>query len=238
MRPVFTLTLTAVLAICAGIFCIAKQTPGKRAETAREKWTLHYNELLQPIGAKVGDSVFIRILKEEKLLTFYIQPEGTNVYHTVKSFPILALSGTLGPKTKEGDKQGPEGFYATTQALLNPNSSYHLSFNIGYPNARDQAHGHTGSFIMVHGKAASIGCFAIGNEPIEQVYTLVEAALDNGQPQVPIHIYPFAMTAANLEAHSDSRHAAFWQELKPFWDYTELHKYPPQVRVKGKHYTF
>lgn len=216
-------------------FMKTAQNPN-RDKTARERWTPYYNEALKPLGAKVGDPVFIRILKEERKLTLFIRPEGEEVFHVVKSFPVLALSGGLGPKMREGDAQGPEGFYATKSTMLNPNSSYHLSFNIGYPNAYDQALKRTGTFIMVHGKKVSIGCFAIGDEGIEQVYTFVAAALSAGQREVPIHIYPFALTDEKLEARADSEHIAFWRELKPFWDFTEENKKPPAVGVANNRY--
>ena len=77
------------------------------------------------------------------------------------TYPICLWSGRLGPKLREGDRQAPEGFYTVSAEQLNPNSRWHRSFSLGFPNAFDQAHGRTGSFIMVHGGCPSIGCYAM-----------------------------------------------------------------------------
>jgi hypothetical protein len=91
-------------------------------------------------------------------------------------YPILAASGGPGPKRREGDRQVPEGFYRLT--VLNPNSAYHLSVRVDYPNAEDIAHrtverAQMGSDIYIHGKAASIGCLAMGDDAIEEIFPLI-----------------------------------------------------------------
>jgi murein L,D-transpeptidase YafK len=111
-------------------------------------------------------------LKAEKQLELWFE-KGDNVYF-VKSYPILAASGVAGPKLKEGDLQVPEGFYKIS--WLNPNSDLHLSMQVNYPNDFDkkkaQQEGRTqlGGDIFVHGKAMSLGCVAIGDEAIEEVF--------------------------------------------------------------------
>ncbi len=101
-------------------------------------------------GFREGMPVFIRILKEEGILKCICAgpPAG--------GFPDLSdlrLVGRARPKLKEGDGQSPEGFYEVTRAALNPNSRYHLSFNLGFPTPSIARHGRTGSFLMVHGPA-------------------------------------------------------------------------------------
>jgi murein L,D-transpeptidase YafK len=115
------------------------------------------------------------VLKEEKKLELHVP--GTNgQYQLIKTYPILAASGTAGPKLKEGDLQVPEGFYEIE--ALNPNSRYHLSLRVNYPNAEDKKHAKTegrtnlGGDIMIHGKALSIGCIAIGDPASEEVFIL------------------------------------------------------------------
>ena len=114
-------------------------------------------------------------LKEEKVLQVYAK-SGTNSFKFIREYPIQAASGVVGPKLREGDKQVPEGIYAIE--LLNPNSSYHLSMRVGYPNAfdREQAakEGRTklGGDIMIHGKALSVGCLAMGDEVAEELFVL------------------------------------------------------------------
>src|SRR5690606_37364471 len=94
--------------------------------------------------------IFIRIFKEESELEVWKQRDDGRFYH-FKTYPICQWSGDLGPKIKEGDRQAPEGFYRVTRHQMNPNSKYHLAFNLGFPNAYDRAHNRTGKFLMVHG---------------------------------------------------------------------------------------
>jgi murein L,D-transpeptidase YafK len=114
-------------------------------------------------------------LKEEKILQVYAK-SGTNGFKFIRAYPIQAASGVAGPKLREGDKQVPEGIYAID--LLNPNSSYHLSMQVSYPNAFDRAQaakeGRTnlGGEIMIHGKAKSVGCLAMGDEAAEELFVL------------------------------------------------------------------
>jgi len=98
----------------------------------------------------------------------------------IKEYPFTAISGVLGPKLKEGDKQIPEGIYGVE--YLNPNSAYHLSIKVNYPNEFDKSKtkfdevNEMGGDIFIHGKAASIGCIAIGDRGIEEVFLLVSKA--------------------------------------------------------------
>jgi len=139
---------------------------------------------------------------------------------------------------REGDGQSPEGFYFIKPTSLNPNSSHHLSFNLGFPNAYDRAHGRTGSFLMVHGACVSIGCYAMTNEGIEQIYADVEAAFDDGQPFIRVHIFPFEMSTENLAKVKDNPNHGFWENLKTGWDHFERNRVPPNVSVLNKAYQF
>jgi hypothetical protein len=118
----------------------------------------------------------------------------------VREYPVLAASGRIGPKLREGDLQVPEGIY--TIDWLNPNSDYHLSMHVDYPNAFDQAHaladGRTelGGAIMIHGDAVSIGCLAMGDPAIEELFVLVA---DTGLKQVATIIAP-----TDLRTHPDA----------------------------------
>lgn len=194
-----------------------------------------FEERLEKIGAKVGDKIFVRIFKKESLLEVWIKPK--HEYVLFKRYPICKYSGYLGPKLKQGDKQSPEGFYKVTKRLLNPNSKYHLAFNLGYPNAYDKSHKRTGSYLMVHGECVSIGCYAMTNEKIEEIYKLVDYALRKGQKYVPVHAYPFFMNSENMAEYQDSKWYDFWTELKEGYDYFEAEKLPPTIKVKNKHYT-
>ncbi len=192
-------------------------------------------EGLAELSVKVGDPVFIRIFKEESLLEVWIR-SGTEYQH-LKDYAICAYSGYLGPKLKEGDMQSPEGFYKVKQYQLNPNSKFHLSFNLGYPNKYDRVHKRTGSFLMVHGNCVSIGCYAMTDEKIEEIYALLEGALNNSQSYVQVHVYPFRMTEENMALFSESEWYDFWVNLKEGYDYFEAEKLPPTVKVEDRQYT-
>jgi hypothetical protein len=121
--------------------------------------------------------------KDERRLQVYADAPGGG-FRFVRSYPILAASGRLGPKLKEGDRQVPEGVYPIES--LNPNSRFHLALRVGYPNDfdRDQAakEGRTnlGGDIMIHGSALSIGCLAMGDEAAEDLFILAaDAGLTN-----------------------------------------------------------
>ena len=187
---------------------------------------------------ELGSPAFIRAFKEEKELELFIKDKTTGKFVLFRKYPIAATSGTLGPKLAEGDGQVPEGFYFVPPSAMNPNSSYHLSFNIGYPNSYDKARGRTGSFIMIHGSNVSIGCLAMTDEKIEEIYTICQAAHDGGQPFFRVHIFPFRMTDARMEKAAGSKHLPFWQNLKTGYDLFEKNKVPPNVSVKEKQYAF
>jgi murein L,D-transpeptidase YafK len=194
------------------------------------------SEKLRQAGLKFGDPVFIRIFKEEFLLELWLRPTGEERFKLFAGYPVCAISGELGPKLVQGDNQAPEGFYAAGLRHFNPHSRFHLSFNIGYPNAYDRSHGRTGEFIMVHGNCVSAGCFAMTDTYIEEIYGLAEAALKKGQPFFRIHIFPFRMTAANLNSHASSSWLEFWRMLKPGYDYFETRQIPPDIIVRDKTY--
>lgn len=171
-----------------------------------------------------GCPVFLRIIKEDWELELWVQKDS--VWQLLKTYPIAGMSGDIGPKTREGDEQAPEGFYRVFPRHMNPYSSYHLSFNIGYPNRYDQQAGRTGSLIMVHGSDVSIGCFAMTDPGIEEIYTLVHEAFKAKVPYVPVQIYPFRMTRKRMEEERANPHYPFWLHLLPGWEYTETFRAP------------
>jgi murein L,D-transpeptidase YafK len=181
-----------------------------------------------------GSPVYIRIFKHEKILEVWMKQQKT--YTLFKTYPICVYSGDLGPKLKEGDGQSPEGFYRVYSSQLKPDSRFHLAFNIGFPNAYDQAQGRTGSFLMVHGACVSIGCYAMTDAGIEEIYAMVEAALNHKQPFVPVHIFPFKMTPQAMNQHQQHRWISFWQMLQPAYAAFEQNLVPPTIDVTNGFY--
>ncbi|MEL6736320.1 MAG: murein L,D-transpeptidase family protein, partial [Pseudomonadota bacterium] len=158
-------------------------------------------------------------------------------YHLFKTYPICNWSGDLGPKLKQGDRQSPEGFYRVTKGAMNPNSSFHLSFNLGYPNRYDRANARTGQFLMVHGDCRSAGCYAITDTLIEELYAIAREAFAAGQQGFEVHAFPFRMTPENLKRHATHRWARFWNEqLRPAYDQFEVSRKVPEVAVCERRY--
>jgi murein L,D-transpeptidase YafK len=209
---------------------------------------------LEAKGLQLGNKVYFRSFKKNRINDLV---NGTNVNHNkgklevwvedaqgkmklFKSYPVCAFSGRLGPKTREGDLQTPEGFYSVTR--FNPQSNYHLAFDIGYPNQRDRALGNTGSSVMVHSKCESMGCLAVGetsntdHSAMEEIYLLALEAQRKGQRNIPVHVFPFPMTEAFIQRHAHLGHERFWRELKPAYDYFEANKLVPTVSVTNNAY--
>jgi len=187
-------------------------------------------------GFKIGQNIFVRIFKESSELEVWLK--NSNTYNLFKTYEICNYSGALGPKLMEGDGQSPEGFYHVTTGRLNPNSAFHLSFDLGFPNKFDRAKNRTGSYLMVHGNCVSIGCYAMTDRGIEEIYLLAEAALRQGQGFFRVQAFPFRMTPDNILLHSRSEWINFWLNLKQGYDYFEKYGIPPDVVVADKQYRF
>lgn len=240
-RTIFRWALVSLLFVTVGIYALYLILPYSLLGSANLS-RVKQNRLptltteLARNGFQLGAPVFLRIFKQEKQLEIWIKKDDK--FQHYKNMEICTYSGDLGPKLKEGDGQSPEGFYYVTAEALNPNSSYHLSFNLGFPNAYDRSHGRTGSYLMIHGNCVSIGCYAMTNEGIEEIYLLVEATLSKGQSSVPVHIFPFRMTSQNLQAHQSSKWSSFWQNLKQGYDAFETTQTPPHVTTRAGQYYF
>jgi len=124
------------------------------------------------------NNIALIAFKDSKKLELWASNDETNYSH-ITTYDIKAASGNLGPKLREGDRQVPEGIYKIIG--FNPNSSYHLSMKLNYPNSFDLRHAKTdgrnepGTNIFIHGRSLSIGCLAMGDEVIENLFSLVYA---------------------------------------------------------------
>ena len=205
MRPRYWFLLVGVLAA----IMLVTLTPWQRV------WGLTQNRLRAP--ASVAERIkqysgaartrlmpqFVRVavayppravvlvgLKAEKRLEVWVSGDGTK-FQLLTNYPIRAASGVLGPKLREGDRQVPEGLYRIE--LLNPNSLYHLSLRVNYPNDFDRrqakAEGRTrlGGDIMIHGSDVSIGCLAMGDAAAEDLFVL---AAETGLKNISIILAP------------------------------------------------
>ncbi|MCA0400708.1 MAG: murein L,D-transpeptidase [Proteobacteria bacterium] len=193
--------------------------------------------LMSQKGMNARSPILIRTYKKESELEVWKQ-DASGQYALLKTFPMCRWSGQLGPKKVEGDRQVPEGFYAITQNQLNPNSSYYLSFNVGYPNAFDRAHGRNGTNIMVHGACSSRGCFSMTDEQIADIYALTREAFGGGQKAVQMQSFPFRMSAENLAKFRADENMPFWKNLKEGADHFDVTKREVQVSVCNRRYVF
>lgn len=213
------------------------QTKYKRVKTAYDKKWENLQKLLKEKGVESQNfELHLRGFKQEKQLEVWARSKGATKYELVKTIPICASSGGLGPKRKQGDGQVPEGFYEVS--WFNPMSDYHLGLKINYPNSSDRIKAtgkDPGGDIMIHGNCVTIGCIPLENEPIEELYVLcVESK--NKKHSVGVSIYPCQLTKQKLDAlnttyASDSEKIQFWASLKKVYQFFEDNKYMPKIKV-------
>ena len=191
-------------------------------------------------GLKAGDSVFLRIFKEEAELELWMKRGNELQYTLFKILRLTYCAGQPGPKLREGDGQAPEGFYFGTSQSLRPATRHHLGLDIGYPNAYDEQHGYTGSDLMIHGGVNSAGAFALAPRDMEDVYTLAEAGIEAGQKIIRINVFPFRMTDGRMDKvwNKPPQWVDFWVNLKEGFDFFENVGVPPDVAVEAGRYVF
>jgi murein L,D-transpeptidase YafK len=209
----------------------------------------HLNAEIGNVGVKAGDPIFLRIFKQSgpptndlvpsggAKIEVWMKPATSDSYVLAKTIPVDHFAGKLGPKKKKGDLQGPEGFYGVSLSDMNPNNQFHQSMNIGYPNSYDRAHGRTGSGILIHGNGVSVGCYALTNSHIEELYYLVHAAFAaKVQTRMDVNVFPFPLTRENIEQAPSSELREFWKMLSKGYDSFEENHQPPRVSlVQGKY---
>ncbi|MCB9706573.1 MAG: L,D-transpeptidase family protein [Myxococcales bacterium] len=152
--------------------------------------------------------VLFRVFKEEMELEVWASDEARGPLKAITTFSICAASGDPGPKTRQGDGQVPEGFYAVD--FLKPRSDYYLALHVNYPNARDRAIRSTGSSIMIHGRCASIGCLAMSDERIQELWVIARG-LTKGK--IEVHIFPQRDLDGLIAKTSNAGLKAFWENL-------------------------
>jgi murein L,D-transpeptidase YafK len=228
-------------ALCGAwlFLCAASPVPSSpRSREVIDRVSPLLAEELSKKGMQLGAPIYVRIYKESKDLEVWVEKNnGFDLFATYK-ICTYGIRG-LGPKVRKGDGKAPEGFYFVAPASMNPNSRYHLAFNLGYPNAYDRTHKRTGSALMVHGDCVSIGCYAMTNARIEKIYCLAHAAFAGGQPFFRVHIFPFRMTDENMKKYKWSKWRDFWENLKDGYDwFYENGNRPPNVKVLQGVYVF
>jgi len=217
-------TSAAALFLLGVIFLMKRRPlikPAPRAEPERVAAArLRCEARLRNIFEKAGlhwpaDEVLLRAVKRERQLELWARNGAGEPFRFVKWLPITAASGGPGPKRREGDMQVPEGFYEVDR--FNPLSNFHLSLGLNYPNASDRIHADPvspGSDIFIHGGNASIGCIALGDPGMEEVYLV---SLDSRARPIRVQLFPARMDSADWPAWRDAQLAAH-PEFRPLWD--------------------
>ena len=194
-------------------------------------------QLMDSLDMDRAAPILVRLFKEDDRLELWKQ-DRSGRYRLLKTYDICRYSGALGPKKAAGDHQAPEGFYEIGPGQMNPHSREYLAFNIGYPNSFDRSLGRTGDSIMVHGGCRSVGCYAMTNEQIEEIYGLAHEAFAGGQRTIQFQAYPFRMTESNLIRHEGDPNIDFWRMLKAGSDLFAATGLPPRVAVCNQRYVF
>jgi len=172
--------------------------------------------------------LLFRGYKKEKRLEAWASDELSGPLTHVTTYEICYASGELGPKRREGDFQVPEGFYRV--GMYNPQSSYHLSMLVSYPNPSDRVFGERGNLggeIMIHGNCVSIGCLAMSDERVEELWVMARLA---ARP-VHVHLFPTRQIQALLDSGAHPEHHDFWRNLQQGHALFERAHELPRVRV-------
>lgn len=183
--------------------------------------------------------MYIRSFKYDKQLEVWVKEEAGTPFKFFKTYKVCIQSGGIGPKRMEGDFQVPEGFYYINE--FNPNSMYHLSLGLNYPNASDRILSNPdrpGSLIFIHGQCVSTGCIPIMDVPMEELYVLASQVRAVGHQEfIPVHVFPVRYSH---KPSSEYLHTAienntylkrFNESLHAAYRYFNEHKVLPVVLV-------
>ncbi|MDR2764222.1 MAG: L,D-transpeptidase family protein [Tannerella sp.] len=239
-RPGILMLLVAALLVAAGgnaqSTFLDNQKKYARVRSAIEEKNSIVTERLTKNGLNVSDlHILIVAYKNEGILELYAKSRAEKTCRPIQTYRIVAKSGTLGPKSKQGDFQVPEGFYRIDR--FNPASQFYLSLGINYPNSADRRRSHAGKpggDIFIHGASVTIGCLPITDDKIKELYLYAVYARNSGQTTIPVYIFPFVMNDANMSAF-ERRYAAnpsliaFWRNLKKGFDLFMAKKAPLAV---------
>jgi len=224
------------------LFCCCKsKTEGQanpnnvdRVATARDSIGERLEKAVRDFGAKPGSAIFLRAFKQEKQMELWMKKDS--FFYLFKTYNICYVPGRPGPKRKQGDGQVPEGVYYIDR--FNPESNFHLSLRVNYPNESDRIlsdQEKPGGEIYIHGNCVSVGCIPIEDANIEEVYLLALDATNGRQEQIPIHIFPCRLDDNNLLdlVDSDLFNRSFWENLQTVYTSFEQKKVVPRVSVNS-----
>ena len=185
--------------------------------------------------------IYIRSFKYDGQLEIWAKDNDKEKYKLFKTYRVCMQSGALGPKRMQGDYQVPEGFYYINE--FNPNSAYHLSLGLNYPNTSDKILSdplRPGNGIYIHGSCVSVGCIPVTDSDIEEIYLIASAAKANGEEFIPVHIFPYRYNKKKsleyFENNTQDNAALqkFAMQLKSAFDQFEATKELPLIMIDSK----
>lgn len=207
----------------------------KRKEDTLRK---QFEEKRLPWPAKY---IYIRSFKYDSQLEVWVKYDMNEKFRLFKTYKVCALAGSLGPKRMQGDYQVPEGFYYINE--FNPNSQYHLSLGLNYPNVSDKILSDSempGGDIYIHGSCVTTGCIPVQNQQIEELYILAAHAKNQGQDFIPVHIFPIRFTNPKSVGYLSRYMRDFPEysemagELKHAYEYFDKTRELPLIMVNRK----
>ena len=191
-------------------------------------------------------SIYLRAFKREKEIELWGKNTSDKEYTLIKTYDICKTSGKLGPKRKQGDSQIPEGFYHINR--FNPQSQFHLSLGLNYPNRSDVILGKKnklGGDIFIHGSCVTRGCLPITDEGIKELYVFCIEAKNAGQKRIPVTMFPCHLYTENYEKlcvdfYSNKKLIGLWTDLKIAYEIFNETGQLPNIRFldSGRHKVF
>lgn len=185
--------------------------------------------------------MYVRSFKYDAQLEVWISNSRKEPFKLFKTYRVCALAGSLGPKRLQGDYQVPEGFYYINE--FNPNSNYHLSLGLNYPNVSDRILAdpvRPGGDIYIHGSCVTVGCIPINDQQIEELYILAAQAKSSGQDYIPVHIFPIRYDNKRSTDYlasltkNDAKLKAFAAKLEAAYDHFEVTRQLPVLMTDNQ----
>ena len=223
------------------VFWENQQTYPNVAKAIKERTDTIKAQFKQAGLAFPPKQVYLRSFKYDSQLEVWVKSGDSTRFQLFKTYPICALSGTMGPKRMDGDYQVPEGCYYIKS--FNPISNYHLSLELNYPNASDRLLSDSikpGSDIFIHGGCLTQGCIPIKDIPMEELYVLAVYAQSAGQDFIPVHVFPIKYDREKSKAflkrssRDDPEYHSFSNKMMEIFNHFQSNHQLPIVTVNQK----
>lgn len=240
------LILIIAVFIFIGIYSFINQSNFLQSQLKFARVKSAYNEKFKGISENLKKlnvnhsnfKIYLIAYKKEKQLEIYVS-NSTGKYTYFKTYQVCSQSGELGPKFMYGDNQTPEGFYSVDR--FNPSSNFLLSLGLNYPNKADKIRSkakNLGGDIFIHGSCVSIGCLAMTDKQIQEIYLLAVLAKNYGQKNIPVVIAPFKFDKITSQKFKKEKEYSKFKQYFTLWGSIEKginqfnkNNMPPQISI-------